>query len=183
MSIKCSVYLASSIDGFIAGKDGDIQWLHRPEYAVEQLNGLGYEDFIATVDAIVMGRHTFEKVLTFSDWPYENVHVMVLSEKGLTIPFHLAEKVSIDSGNPDDIVRRLGSKGMKHLYIDGGKTVQRFLKAHRIDEITITQVPILIGGGISLFDSLGIEVPLKLIASSESKNGMVQVRYKVLRKV
>lgn len=178
--IKCSVYIATSVDGFIARPDGAIDWLERPEYAASKLNGLQYGAFIATVDTIVMGRNTFEKVLSFDHWPYEGTPVVVLSGQNLHIPDHLAGKSSASSGAPEQIVSRLAAEGKKHLYIDGGKTIQRFLEARQIHEITITRIPILLGSGIPLFGSTGIEQSLKLIAATASENGFVQERYALL---
>ncbi|MBX2822687.1 MAG: dihydrofolate reductase family protein [Rhodothermaceae bacterium] len=173
------MYLAMSLDGFIARPDGDIEWLHRPEYSVNNLQGLSYDEFISTVDALVMGRHTFEKVLSFGVWPYEGTTVVVLSNSGIAIPEHLEGKARVLSGKPEDIVAQLGEEGKAHLYIDGGATVQHFLKAGKINEMTITCIPILLGDGISLFGSIGAEVPLRLIESTSSENGFVQVRYQV----
>jgi dihydrofolate reductase len=179
MKIKCSVYIATSVDGFIAKPDGDVDWLHRPEYTTSEMKGLSYDDFISTVDSLVMGRKTYEKVLSFNGWPYENTSVIVLSSRKLLIPDHLQGKVSIMSGTPEQIVSQLSSKGNGHLYIDGGITIQRFLDARLINEITITQIPILLGEGIPLFGSMGIEQSLCFIEAAASENGFVQVRYKV----
>ena len=177
MPIKCSVYIAASVDGFIAGPNGDIDWLHRPEYAASALKGLSYTDFIATVDALVMGRNSYEKVLSFDGWPYAETPVVVLSRKGVAIPEHLRGKVRVESGAPEEIVARLADEGKQHLYIDGGVTIQRFLQARLIDEMTITQIPILLGAGIPLFGDIGIEQTLRLIDATPSDNGFVQVRY------
>lgn len=179
MTIKCSVYIAASVDGFIARPDGDIEWLHKPEYSQSTFDGLGYEDFITTVDTIVMGRNTFQKVLSFGEWPYKETPVVVLSNRPLAIPPQLRGKVRGDSGRPDDIVARLQAEGKRHLYIDGGITIQRFLQAGLIHEVTITLIPVLLGGGIPLFGSFGNEVSLQLIAASTSGNGFVQIRYAI----
>jgi dihydrofolate reductase len=179
MNIKCSVYIAASVDGFIARPDGDIEWLHRPEYAASELNGLSYDAFISTVDALVMGRNTFEKVLSFGHWPYEGTPVVVLSSRKPAIPDALQGKVRVDAGAPQEVVARLSAEGKRHLYIDGGRTIQRFLQAGLIHEITLTQIPILLGTGIPLFGALGIEVPLRLLDATRSDNGFVQVRYRV----
>ena len=179
MSVKCSVYVATSVDGFIAKPNGDIEWLHQPEYSGSAMEGLSYDDFIATVDALVMGRNTFEKVLSFGSWPYEGTPVIVLSSSKLDIPEHLKGQVRVESGDPVDLAAMLGSEGKQHLYIDGGVTIQRFLQAGLIHEITITRIPILLGAGISLFDAFAIEVPLRLVAATSSDNGFVQVRYEV----
>ena len=179
MDIKCSVYIATSVDGFIAKSDGDIDWLQRPEYAASEMAGLRYDDFIATVDTLVMGRNTFEKALSFSRWPYEGILVVVLTSREMIVPEPLQGKVSVKSGAPAQIVSQLASEGKTHLYIDGGITIQRFLEARLIHEITITRIPILLGGGIPLFGLTGIEQPLRLIEAVASENGFVQVRYEV----
>lgn len=179
MKVKCSVYIATSVDGFIAKPGGDIDWLQKPEYAESEMKGLRYEDFISSIDALVMGRSTFEKLLSFGDWPYESTLVVVLSSRGITVPDHLQGKVRVESGPPEQIVSRLASEGKRSLYIDGGNTIQRFLKSRLINEITITRIPILLGGGIPLFVPTGVEQPLRLIDAVASDNGFVQVRYEV----
>ncbi|MFW6078894.1 MAG: dihydrofolate reductase family protein [Gemmatimonadota bacterium] len=179
MTVKCSVYIAASVDGFIAGEDGDLEWLHRPEYAPSELKGLSYHEFIATIDALVVGRGTFETVLTFGGWPYEGRPVTVLSSTLSSVPERLEGKVRLDSGRPRKIVSRLASEGHEHLYVDGGVTIQRFLAAGLIDEITITRIPIILGGGIPLFGTTGVERPLHLIDAVRSDSGIVQERYEV----
>lgn len=176
---ECSVYIATSVDGFIAAPGGDIEWLLRPEYSQEDMKGLSYQDFIADIDAIVMGRHSFEKVITFDTWQYEGTPVIVLSSKAVAIPQHLTGSVRVESGKPEELVSRLAAEGLSRLYIDGGITIQRFLEARLIHEITITRIPILLGSGIPLFGSMGIEQPLRLIESVSSPNGFVQERYAV----
>jgi dihydrofolate reductase len=177
--IKCSVYIAASVDGFIARPDGDIEWLHNPAYESNEKLGLTYEEFISTVDTIVMGRNTFEKVLAFGFWPYEGTPVVVLTNRKLTMPEHLQEKVRIEKGSPIEVVSGLASEGKKHLYIDGGKTIQRFLRERLIDEITITRIPILLGNGIPLFDSNGPELHLTHLETTTTGNGFVQTRYRI----
>ena len=150
MSITCSVYIAASVDGFIARLDGDIDWLHKREYASADKIGLNYGEFIDTVDAVVMGRDSFEKALTFENWPYEHTPVVVLSRRKVGIPDHLHRTVKIENGAPTELVSRLASEGKKHLYIDGGVTIQHFLQARLINEITITQIPVLLASGIPI---------------------------------
>ncbi|MEX2601803.1 MAG: dihydrofolate reductase family protein [Balneolaceae bacterium] len=177
--MKCSVYIATSVDGFIAKPDGDIEWLHRSEYGDAAKLGLVYTEFISTVDAIVMGRHSFEKVLTFNEWYYEDTEVIVLTTRDLTVPENLTGKVRIESGAPQEIVAKLAGEGKKHLYIDGGITIQRFLEAKLINELTITVIPILLGRGIPLFGKGTMEQSLELIDVFTSASGTVQKRYKV----
>ncbi|WP_376795470.1 dihydrofolate reductase family protein [Thermogemmatispora sp.] len=178
MTIKCSVYCGASLDGFIAGHGGDIEWLHRPEYDDAGMTGLTYDRFIASVDAIIMGRHTFEKLLTFNAWPYK-VPVIVLSTSLKDLPEHVRGKARLMVGSPEEIVRQLASEGHRHLYVDGGITIQRFLRARLIHEITITYLPVLLGEGIPLFGSVGIETRLKLLEAVSYKD-FVQLRYQVV---
>jgi dihydrofolate reductase len=180
--MKCSVYVGASLDGFIAKPGGDLEWLHNPAYSSPDELGMNYESFISTVDDVVMGRNTFEKVLSFKlpNWPYD-IPVTVLSGRPMDVPEHLKGKVTVDGGSPDEIVGRLAKAGRSHLYIDGGLTVQRFLHAGLIDEITITWIPILLGSGIPLFASNGVETSLKLIEISSTQGGLVQTRYRTER--
>ena len=180
MSLKCSVYIGASVDGFIARVDGSIDWLHKPEYASASTIGLSYDAFISTIDAVVMGRNSFEQVLTFEDWPYEQTSVVVLTTRHLSLPHRLQGKVTVEKGRPAEVVARLASDGMKHVYIDGGVTIQRFLQAGLIHEITITQLPVLLGNGRPLFGSLGLEVPLTHLVTTTSEKGCVQIRYQVI---
>lgn len=179
MDIKCSVFIAASVDGFIARPDGDIDWLHRPEYETAELNGVTYESFIATVDALVMGRKTLEKVLSFPEWPYEGTPVIVLSRQQLEIPAHLEGKVEVMAGDVTSLVATLAERGMKHLYIDGGQTIQAFLEAGLINELIITRIPVLLGQGIPLFSQVGSGHELRHVGTYVSDNGFVQSRYDV----
>jgi len=178
-NMKCSVYIATSTDGFIATPDGGIEWLLRSEYEDAGKIGLVYNKFISTVDAIVMGRHSFEKVLTFDEWYYEGTEVIVLTTQNLKVPENLTGKVRFKSGTPQEIVKELAKEGKKHLYIDGGITIQRFLEEKLINELTITVIPILLGSGIPLFGNEGTEQPLELIEVFTSSNGTVLKRYRI----
>ncbi|MGY2265247.1 dihydrofolate reductase family protein [Pseudomonas sp. SDO5561_S422] len=179
MDSKCSVFIAASVDGFIARPDGDIEWLHRPEYEGSELNGVTYEHFIASVDALVMGRKTLEKVLSFPEWPYEDFPVFALSHQSLELPEHLKGKVEVVSQDVNALVAELAERGMKHLYIDGGQTIQQFLEAGLIDEMIITRIPVVLGQGIPLFSQSGSGHELRHIGTYASDNGFVQSRYEV----
>lgn len=179
MDSKCSVFIAASVDGFIARPDGDIEWLHRPEYEGAELSGVTYEHFIATVDALVMGRKTLEKVLSFPEWPYEGTPVIALSHQSVELPAELKGKVEVVSQDVTSLVAALAERGMKHLYIDGGQTIQAFLEAGLIDEMIITRIPVVLGQGIPLFSPLSGEHELRHIGTYESDNGFVQSRYEV----
>lgn len=180
MGIKCSVYIATSVDGFIATSEGGLEWLEKPEYFAVPMKGLSFSDFLSTVDGLVMGRKTFEKVLTFGHWPYEGTPVVVLSSNEIEIPSHLANAVRLESGMPQEILERLATAGCRHMYIDGGITIQRFLKAKLINEITITRIPVLLGSGLPLFGNTGAEQKLKLLEAVASDNGFLQERYEIV---
>ncbi|WP_115332526.1 dihydrofolate reductase family protein [Legionella busanensis] len=179
MPIKCSVFIATSVDGFIARQDGAIDWLIEANTQAASAEDGGYSAFIQTVDALVMGRESFAKVLTFNKWPYDNLPVIVLSSKPIVIPPHLQHKVSNSSEPPTVLVNRLANQGFKHLYIDGGNTIQRFLAENLINELTITLTPVLIGSGRTLFGYLPQDMPLKHIITKNLSGGFVQLKYRI----
>ncbi len=178
MKIKCSVFIATSVDGFIAKPDGDVNWLHKPEYATGE--DFGYDAFIKNIDLLIMGRKSFEKVRTFDPWPYDTIPVVVLTSKSLDIPESLSDKVRVDSGEPEQIIERLALEGNQHFYIDGGATIQRFLEAKLIHELTITNIPVLLSSGIHLFCSTGTEAYLELDQTLGFSNGFVQSKYRLV---
>lgn len=184
MRARTSVFIATSVDGFIARPDGSIDWLlaaSEPAAEGEVAAGedYGYAAFIATVDALVMGRGSWEQVLSFPEWPYGNLPVTVLSSRDVRIPPELADRVSRDGGEPAALLSRLGAAGRRHLYIDGGVTIQRFLAAGLIDELIITRIPVLLGEGRPLFGPLGADVSLEHQGTRSYANGLVQSRYRV----
>ena len=181
MSIKSSVFIATSLDGFIAREDGSIDWLDRANASVPSGEDCGYKAFFDSIDTLVMGRNTFELVLRFPDYPYGDKRLVVLSSRALDIPAALAETVSCSSEAPADLVRRLESEGAKHLYVDGGITIQRFLAAGLIDEVTVTLIPVLLGRGRPLFGPLPGDVLLTLAGSEAFDFGFVQLRYTLSR--
>ena len=175
MTVKISVYIAVSLDGFIARKNGDLDWLPAGEEGGEDF---GYGEFMSTVDYIVMGRNTFEKVLTFGGWRYDK-KVIVLTSRDLTIPSELADKAEVLHLSPRELIHEMERRGAKNIYLDGGVTIQRFLRESLVDEMTITTIPILLGEGLPLFGKLDNDVKLELVKSESFKNGFVQNKYKV----
>jgi len=179
--MKISVYIATSLDGFIAREDGSLDWL--PGSDGEAIDGnnedYGYHAFMESVDVLIMGRNTYEMVAGFGPWPYGEKKVIVLSSSIKELPPELPDVVELRSGSPDDIVKQLEASGYKHAYIDGGHTIQGFLKSDLINEITITRVPIVIGGGIPLFGPLEKDYVLKHITTQSFDNGFVQSRYAI----
>ena len=171
--MKISVFIGTSVDGFIARANGDLDFL--PPGGGEPH---GYVEFMATVDALVIGRKTFQTVLGFDTWPYANKPVFVLSTRPLATapPGAIVERMS---GAPADIVSLLSGRGIEHIYVDGGITIQRFLEAGLIQRIIITRVPVLIGSGIPLFGSLPRDIALKHVATRQYAGGLVQSEYVV----
>ena len=177
---KVSVFIAVSVDGFIARLDGDVAWLHEGEQLPEG-DDAGYGELFNAVDALVMGRGSFEKVLEFDHWPCGKKPVIVLSKSLTEVPSHLADVVSIDPAEPRAFIEKLVEWSYNHIYLDGGKVIQSFLRDGLVDEMTITVIPVLIGEGIPLFGKLEKDVKLKLLRSRSWTNGMVQSIYKVLK--
>lgn len=152
MKSENKVFIARSLDGYIADREGGLDWLHAVPNP-QQLD-LGYESFLKEVDAIVMGRNTFETVCAFDmEWPYKKP-VFVLSSGLGSIPEKLKAKVELLNGTPGEVLDQIHFKGYARLYIDGGRTIQDFLKEDLIDELIITTIPILLGGGAPLFGEL-----------------------------
>ena len=171
--MKASVFVGTSLDGFIARADGSYDFL--PAGGGEPH---GYEEFIATVDALVIGRNTLEAVLKLPSWPYGEKPVFVLSTRALP-PVPLGAVVERMSGVPGEIVSQLSTRGIRHIYVDGGVTIQSFLRAGLIQLITITRVPVLIGEGIPLFGKLPHDIKLRHIATRQYASGLVKSEYVV----
>jgi dihydrofolate reductase len=173
--MKASVFIATSLDGFIARRDGALDWL-----PVDDVEPHGYDEFIATVDAIVIGRKTFETVLTFDAWPYGKKQVVVLTSTPSALVVPDGAVCDVMAGTPHEIVTRLAQRGMGHLYIDGGVTIQRFLEARLIQRLIITRIPVLLGSGIPLFGFLARDVRLKHVATRTYPSGLVQSEYVIV---
>ncbi|NJO79853.1 MAG: dihydrofolate reductase [Cyanobacteria bacterium RM1_2_2] len=180
MSLKSSVFIATSLDGYIARGDGSIDWLDRANESVPAGEDCGYGNFIESIDVLVMGRNTFEKVLSFGDWPYTKP-VVVLSRGQVSLPKSISQTVCVSSEPPSALVERLANSGAKHLYVDGGLVIQSFLREGLIDEITITVIPVLLGSGKPLFGTLGKEIELAHIATKAYEFGFVQSKYCVVK--
>jgi len=171
--VKASVFVGTSLDGFIARANGDLDFL--PPGGGEPH---GYDEFMATVDALVIGRKTFETVLTFDTWPYGEKPVFVLSTRTLAAapPGAVVEHLS---GDPADIVSQLDARGIGHVYVDGGITIQGFLQAGLIQRLVITRVPVLIGDGIPLFGAIPRDIALTHVVTRHYASGLVQSEYVV----
>jgi dihydrofolate reductase len=174
--MKASVFVGTSLDGFIARHNGAFDFL--PTDGGEPH---GYTEFIASVDTIVIGRNTFEVVLPMKPWPYGEKRVVVLSSRPVDFSGVIGGKVEHMSGTPEEIVTRLSATGARHLYVDGGITIQRFLRAGLIHRLIITRVPVLIGDGIPLFGAVPQDVKLRHIATKSFSSGLVSSEYEVLK--
>jgi len=175
--MKASVFIATSVDGYIARKDGGIDWLGEGDPEGEDY---GYGQFFDSVDCLVMGRNTFEKVLSFDAWHYGEKPVVVLTTRSLKIPDKLAATVDTMQGTPAEVVEQLSARGARHLYVDGGVTIQTFLEAGLIQRLTIARIPVLIGDGIPLFGTISRDIQLRHVETKTFENGIVQTEYEVV---
>ncbi|WP_031495069.1 dihydrofolate reductase family protein [Bryobacter aggregatus] len=175
--ITAHVFIAISLDGFIARLDGDIDWLLQRDDPTEDH---GYAAFIADIDMIVMGRGSYEKVLTFDTWPYL-LPVLVLSEQLADgpVPEALEGKVQFSNSTPKETMKKLAGQKVRRVYVDGGQLVQSFLRDGLIADMVITTVPVLIGSGRPLFGALTQDIDLKLVSSCRFPSGLVQSTYRL----
>jgi dihydrofolate reductase len=170
-----SVFIGTSVDGFIARLNGSFDFL--PEGGGEPH---GYNEFFASVDALVIGRKTFEIVLALPEWPYGDKRVIVLSTQKLDLSQVPAGRVEQMQGSPREIVSQLESRGLRHIYIDGGVTIQRFLREGLIQRLIITRVPVLIGEGVPLFGSLPKDIRMEHVQTQHYAGGLVKTEYRIV---
>jgi dihydrofolate reductase len=171
--MKCSVFVGASVDGFIARRNHDLDFLP------DEPEPHGYDEFMASVDVIVIGRNLFEKVLSFGGWAYGKKRVVVLSSKPIDLSA-IDGVVEQMCGEPAEIVARLDASGATHAYIDGGITIQRFLRAGLIQRLIVTRVPVLIGDGVPLFGPLANDVRLRHVSTRHFPSGLVQSEYELV---
>ncbi len=170
------VYIGASLDGYIADKDGGLDWLHSVPNPGN--SDFGWADFMGRIDAIVMGRKTFETVCGFDcDWPYSKL-VFVLSGTLTSLPEEFEGKAELVNGSLSEVLAAIHAKGHQELYIDGGATIQSFLREDLIDEMIITTVPILLGGGTPLFGELPEPMAFKHVKTEVLLNAMVKNHYR-----
>ncbi|NBO37565.1 dihydrofolate reductase [bacterium] len=177
MATSCHVFIATSIDGFIARNDGSIDWLEEANSHIPDGQDCGYSNFFSQMDCIIMGRKTFEKVLSFVNWPYGDKKVFVMSRQKFILPHSTPTSVTLTKESPEQLIDRLQSSGIKKAYVDGGQTIQSFLESNLIADLTITRIPIILGEGIPLFGRLSSDINLKLKASRSWSFGFVQDHY------
>jgi dihydrofolate reductase len=177
------VYIATSLDGFIARKDGGLDWLAAPDSETqgnETESNSSFDTFLESIDALVMGRNTYDMVQSFGVWGYGDKPVFVLTHRLIVPPEDSAACVEAISGAPEKVVAELASRNLNNLYIDGGETVQAFLRSGQIHRLIITRIPVLLGDGIPLFGELEADVKLRCIRAELLTNGLEQAEYEVL---
>jgi len=172
------VYIVTSLDGHIAKKDGNIDWLM--EVPNPENSDFGFSEFMERIDGIIMGRNTFETVVGFDQWPYSKP-VFVLSNTLKTLPGGYEDKAQIVKGELKNIVASLETKGIKRFYIDGGKTIQSFLQEDLIDEMIITRIPTILGSGIPLFIDMDTELKFKVVNTEVLNQDLVKSTYLRIR--
>lgn len=178
MRSEVIVYVAASLDGYIARPDGTIDWLDVSGPEEAERNMSDFVELLNDVDCLVMGRKTFDTVKQFTPWPYGALPVIVLSTSISEVPWIEGANIRIQSGHPADLLRELESEGLARVYIDGGETIHGFLRAGLVDRMTVATVPILLGSGRPLFPAMGLELKFQLESSVSLKSGIVKSTYR-----
>jgi len=180
MEKRNRVYIGCSLDGYISDKEGKLDWLN--QIPIPEGLDMGYGAFMENTDALVMGRNTFDTVCAFDvEWPYKKP-VFVLSNTLTQIPKEYKDKVFLEKGPLEKVLSRINDQGFHSLYIDGGKTIQSFLKEDLIDEIIITTIPVLLGGGSPLFSKLDSPLEFECIDSKLFLDKIGQSHFRRKRK-
>ena len=184
--MKCSVYIATSADGFIARNDGSVDWLMtagKQDVDLADEADMGFNAFMASVDCMIMGRKCMEVIaamnLTDEQWPYGDTHIVVLSNTLKESPSSLPKTLEMYSGDLNSLVTRLENEGFKHAYVDGGTTIQAFINLELINEMTITRAPVLLGAGIPLFGKTTKDITLEQSSVKGFANDFIQEFYQV----
>ena len=182
--MKCSVFIATSVDGFIAKNDGSVDWLHtagKPNAVLAEKEDMGMAEYMASIDCLIMGRKCMEMIasmnLTAEQWPYGNTRIIVLSNTVKNAPANLKEKVEMYSGDILELIAKLETEGHQHAYVDGGATIQAFINLKLINEMTITQVPVLLGEGKPLFGKTFKDIKLENAKVHAYPNDFIQMHY------
>lgn len=171
---KISIYIASSLDGYIARKDGSLDWLDRVGGFNEDY---GFQKLMDSLDAVILGRKTYEVAASVPKWPYKGKRSVVLSNSLKTV----REEAELFRGDLTHLVSQLYSEGIRHIWVDGGKTISQFLYLEMVDSLTLSILPVLLGDGIPLFSTLGKELPCKLVSSQSYPSGLVQLNYEIIK--
>lgn len=184
--MQCSVFIATSVDGYIATKQGGIEWLETAGDKSVDLGeraDMGFNNFIHSVDCMVMGRGCMDTIASFNltdeQWPYGELPIYVLTKSKTEVPESLIGRVTLFAGEIDELMDLLNEKGLKHVYVDGGALITSFLNEQLINNMIITQAPILLGSGIPLFGYIKQPLTLSHVKAEVFANGFVQNKYQV----
>lgn len=184
--MQCSVFIATSADGYIASDEGGVEWLESAgDSSVDlgELADMGFNDFISGVDCLIMGRGTMQKIASFNlaqeQWPYGQLPIYVLTKSVKTVPPSLHGQVELFAGELGELINKLEIQGFKHAYVDGGSLIRSCLNEQLINTMVITQAPILLGSGIPLFAGLKQSINLSQVKAKCYANGFVQLSYQV----
>lgn len=170
---KISIYIATSIDGYIARKDGSLDWLDRVGGFDEDY---GFQKLLGSIDALIIGRKTYEVATTVSD-PYPGKRVVVLSNSLNAV----REDMELYRGDLAELLTKLHKDGIRHIWIDGGATISQFLSSRMVDMMTLSIIPVILGSGIPLFNVIDKEIPCRVISSQAYPSGLVQLRYEIVQ--
>ena len=171
--ITGAVFIATSVDGYIAREDGGIDWLTGRD---DDMSETGYAEFAASIDAIAMGRNTYEVGCSFAQWPYEGMRVLVVSSQ---LDSDVDDRITVHR-SIDDVLEAAENEGLRHLYVDGGRLITGFLARKIITELTITTVPVILGSGLPLFGFLDEDILLEHRRTVTLSKGLVQSVYDVI---
>lgn len=186
MVMKCSVFIATSADGYIATSDGGIEWLETAgsrNVGMGDSADMGFADYLAGVDCMIMGRKCMEKISSFDltpeQWPYGDRRIVALSNTGRTPPTNLEGRVEMYSGDIPSLIEQLEADGFKSAYIDGGATITSFINLGLINEMILTRAPVLLGEGLPLFGRFDRQIKLEKTQAKAYPNDFVQIHYTV----
>ena len=175
--MPCTVYIATSIDGFIARPDGGVDWL---DVAGPDDEDYGFFEFMAGIDALVMGRKTLETALSLGPWYYGETPVICLSSTLQAPPEGTPDTVELMNASPQVVVDTLKARGLESLYIDGGTTIQQFIDAGLITRFIIARIPVIIGEGIPLFGKVPADIKLQHVKTDIFDNDITKSEYTVI---
>jgi dihydrofolate reductase len=176
--VKTSAFVATSLDGYIARSDGAVDWLGPS--GDEGNEDYGFAAFMDSVDMLVMGRNSYDTVMAIGEWPYGDTPVIVLTHRPIEIPAELAHLVEAREQPPIELAEELAHRGVDHVYVDGGATIQSFLSAGLVQRLIITTLPVLLGSGIPLFGAVDADIHLRHVNTVSFTNGLVQTTYDVV---
>jgi len=169
--------MGQSIDGYIAKTDHGLDWLEKIDRSADDFSDYGYKNFMSSIDTLIMGRNTYNVVSSVETWPHPGKRVIVLS----TTLTSVCAQAELFAGDITDLVKKLQAKGAKHIYVDGGVTASQFMNAGLVDYITLSIIPVILGAGIPLFNSISLELCCRLIATHVYPSGLVQLRYATIK--